>query len=140
MWKCINKITGSKTYKSPHKDLNATTFNDHFSTIGEKIISQMSNKPENLPWKQPACETVFAFNCIMNDNVCKLLQKLVNDSSTDVLGFHSKLLCLSSKIIAPILTKLFNASLTSCVVPNDWKTACVTPIFKGKGDASDKSN
>ena len=140
MWKCINKITGSKTYKSPHKDLSATIFNDHFSTIGEKIISQMSNKPESLPWKQPACETVFAFNFMLNDDVYKSFKKLGNDSNTDVLGFDSKLLSLSSEIIAPMLTKLFNASLISCIVPNDWKTACVTPIFKGKGDVSDKSN
>ena len=36
--------------------------------------------------------------------------------------------------------KLFNVSLTTGILPKDWKAASVTPIFKGKGEMSDKSN
>ena len=140
MWKFINKITGSKTYKPPHKDLDCNMFNDHFSTIGEKLVSEMSSKPKDLPWRQPPCGTVFKFHSIIENDVCKQLKKLGTDSNMDVLGLDSKLLNISSEIIAPILSKLFNASLTTGILPKDWKTACVTPIFKGKGEMSDKSN
>ena len=140
MWKCINKITGSKSFIPPHKDISCNNFNEHFSTIGEKIISQTSSKPENLPWKQPPCETTFMFGTIERDDVCKLIKNLGNDSNTDLLGFDSKLLALSYDIISPLLCKLFNASMSTCSVPNDWKTACITPVYKGKGDMSDKNN
>ena len=41
--------------------------------------------------------------------------------------------------IAPFLTKIFQKSLDSGVVPDDWKKANVTAIFK-KGDRCDASN
>ena len=42
LWKCLNKITGNTISKPPHKDLDCNAFNEYFSTIGEKITSQMS--------------------------------------------------------------------------------------------------
>ena len=62
MWKFINRITGSKTYKPPHKDLDCNTFNEHFSSIGEKLISQESSEPEDLPWKHPHVKLCLNFN------------------------------------------------------------------------------
>ena len=41
--------------------------------------------------------------------------------------------------LAPALTLIFQASLDQGKVPDDWKTAKVTPIFK-KGDKSKPSN
>ena len=41
---------------------------------------------------------------------------------------------------APILTKLFNASLTTSIIPSDWKLASVAPVYKGKGDKFEKGN
>ena len=32
--------------------------------------------------------------------------------------------------IAPVLTFIFNKSLSSSTIPDDWRTANVTPIFK----------
>ena len=39
-------------------------------------------------------------------------------------------------VIAPMLTAIFKKSLDSGVVPEDWKTANITPVFK-KGKRSD---
>ena len=41
--------------------------------------------------------------------------------------------------LAPVLTSLFNQSLSSELLPSDWKTANVTPVFK-KGNRSLASN
>ena len=57
-----------------------------------------------------------------------------------MLGFDSKLLCLSSDILTPIITKFANASLETNRVLNDWKLSRVTPIYKSKGDVNDKGN
>ena len=47
---------------------------------------------------------------------------------------------LSAHVIYPYLTCLFNLSLQQKLVPVDWKTARVTPIYKGKGSRSDSTN
>ena len=140
MWKCINKITGNNIYKPPHRDLNCHEFNDHFSTIGEKVIATVTNTSNKLPWKQPTCRTTFSFKKIDTLVILKLLQKLEMDSNTDTLGFDKKLLRISADLIAPILCKFFNMSLKTSVVPDDWKIAKVTPVFKGKGEMADVNN
>jgi ribonucleases P/MRP protein subunit RPP40 len=52
---------------------------------------------------------------------------------------HPKLLFELRKIIAKPLSVLYNSSLRSGVVPNEWKEAGVTPLFK-KGKKSDAQN
>ena len=61
-------------------------------------------------------------------------------SKTGVHGFDSKLVCLSSDILTPIITTFANASLETNRVLNDWEFSRVTPIYKGKGDVNDKGN
>ena len=57
-----------------------------------------------------------------------------SSSSLDVIDMDSKLLKLAAKQIAPSLSYLFNLSLSMGMIPEDFKLARVTPIFKGKGD------
>ena len=65
---------------------------------------------------------------------------LGNTSNNDILGFDSKLLFLGTEIIAPILTKFYNASLTNKIVISDWKVSKVTPIYKGRGNKEEAGN
>ena len=64
---------------------------------------------------------------------------LGNTSNNDVLGFDSRLLFLGAKIIAPILTKFYNDSLTKIVI-SDWKVSKVTHIYKRKGNKEEAVN
>ena len=57
-----------------------------------------------------------------------------------MLGFDGKLLYMSCDILAPIITKFANASIEMQNVLSDWKLSRVTPIYKGKGDKTDKGN
>ena len=70
----------------------------------------------------------------------KHLLCLPNTYNNDILEFDSKLLKLSAYFIYPYLTCLFNLSLQQKLVPVYWKTARVTPIYKGKGSRSDSTN
>lgn len=140
LWNCINRITGKNFNKQPHRDLDCNSFNNYFSTIGEKVVSEMSSEPDDLCWKQPPCQTKFVFCPIEEEFVRKSLKKLGTETNNDVIGFDSKLLSLSSDYIAPILTKFFNASLITSIIPDDWKLARVIPVFKGKGEVSDMNN
>ena len=61
----------------------------------------------------------FEFMTIQPESINAQLYALGLSSKTDVLGFDSKLLCLSSDILTPIITKFANASLETNRVLND---------------------
>ena len=69
----------------------------------------------------------------------KLLQKsnLRKASGPDIVP--ARLLKESSEELSPILTCIFNKSLQTGIVPDDWKTANVSAIFK-KGQRYDPVN
>ena len=58
----------------------------------------------------------------------------------DLLGIDNYLLRIAAPAITKSLTHIFNLSLCLGVIPEDFKTARVTPVYKGKGDKSDPNN
>ena len=58
-----------------------------------------------------------------------MLQNVPSSNNIDVLGFDSLLLNLSSDVFCRSLTVVFNVSLSTGQIPDDWKKARVTPIF-----------
>ena len=69
----------------------------------------------------------------------KLLDKLKIDKSPGPDRIHNRVLYETRDVILEPLTKLLTTSLESGKLPDDWKTANVTPIFK-KGKKSDPNN
>ena len=62
------------------------------------------------------------------------------DSKLDVLGMDTRLLNISSTLIAPSLCRILNLSLQTGVIPRDLKVARITPVYKGKGSKNDESS
>ena len=76
---------------------------------------------------------------ISHKGVYKLLREINPHKATGPDGIPGKLLKQCSDEITPILTKIFNSSITQGQAPKRWKEALITPIFK-KGDRSKASN
>ena len=68
-----------------------------------------------------------------------LLCQLKNNKASGPDGIPPTLLKLGASEIAPVLTKIFQASYDQGKLPTDWKHATITPVFK-KGSRSDPSN
>ena len=68
------------------------------------------------------------------------MESLSDDSHLDVLNMDRKLITRGAALLTPSVTQLLNLSLSSGVLPTDWKLARVTPIFKGNGAKTDESN
>lgn len=77
--------------------------------------------------------------CISETGILSLLGKLKTTSASDHLGFNNKILKNSSDGIHRILSAIFSQSLSSGVIPLDWRLAKVVPIFKS-GDRSSPLN
>ena len=71
--------------------------------------------------------------------VCKLLKGTNSHKATGPDGIHARVLHEYADQIAPALTKIFQMSLESGNIPDDWRSASIVPIFK-KGDKHQASN
>ena len=71
--------------------------------------------------------------------VKKLLEGLKTTTSPGPDGFHPRILKEASFQVAKPLTILFQKSLNTDILPNEWKLGTVVPIFK-KGKRQDPGN
>ena len=76
---------------------------------------------------------------ITQKGVEKLLTNLNPNKATGPDGLSPRILKELSSQIAPILTKIFQMSLETGEIPDDWRTANVSPIFK-KGEKYNPAN
>ena len=76
---------------------------------------------------------------ITQKGVEKLLTNLNPNKVTGPVCLSPRILKELSSQIAPILTKIFQMSLETGEIPDDWRTANVSPIFK-KGEKYNPAN
>ena len=127
----LNDTDGS--LKTDDADI-ARILNSYFSTVF--TVEDTSNIP-NVPERETArrLEDVI----IIEEQVMKKLNELNAYKSFGPDGVHPRILKETREVICTTLTKIFNKSLTTGIVPEDWRLANVTAIFK-KGDRKDAGN
>ena len=76
---------------------------------------------------------------VTTKGVEKLLKNLNPNKATGPDGISPRVLKEFASEIAPILTIIFQTSLDSGIIPNDWKHANISPIYK-KGERTKASN
>ncbi|CAF0830436.1 unnamed protein product, partial [Brachionus calyciflorus] len=82
----------------------------------------------------------FSFKYFDLKEIDESLSELSNSSSGGYIGIHTKVLKAIPEIFSPILLKLFNSCLELKKIPEDWKIAIVTPLYKNKGDKTKMDN
>lgn len=106
----------------------ALTLNNHFVSVFTPESSVVL--PPTLPTVPDLIATVPDLYRFDLHTVRFRLLKLNANKAVGPDGIHNVVLKNSSYTIAPLLTALFQKSLDSGVVPEDWKAANVTPIHK----------
>ncbi len=66
------------------------------------------------------------------DSVSKRLQKLNVSKATGMDGIPANILKLTSTLIAPPITFIFNLSIRTGMYIDEWKLARVIPIYKSE--------
>ena len=109
----------------------AKILNDYFSTV----FVNDTNGPTNPPQASgcPSLENI----TVTKKQVTEKIENLKKTNSCGPDGITNLILHTFKNEVAGPLTKIFNKSLSSGTVPEDWKYANVTPIFKkgSKGKA-----
>ena len=104
------------------------SMNEYFTSIEPDLAAKVpviDIEPESYV---DSSESAFVFKSINIDEVYNVLNNLKTSKSLGPDRIPARLLKDSCFSIAPFLTQIFNASLASSVIPQDWKIARVSPI------------
>lgn len=157
LWAGMKEITGLKSNSATSHILNddgelikdpyitANKFNDHFCSIhrtatdGIESVSDIHFNRIKHQNQGKLKNQHFNIPFITCDFVYKQLVHLDASKSTGSDNLSPRYLKIAAPVIAPVLTQIFNLSISNSVFPNSFKTARVIPIHK-KGQKSDHSN
>ena len=138
MWQTLNSIIPKKS-KSSSTTANhtASDFNDFFTSIPRNLSSHFDrSKPSIL---SPRVNDDFTLKEVSSDFVLKELQSMKTKKATGLDGLSARLLKDSATVIFKPVTYLINLTIITNIIPTEWKTAKVTPLFKS-GKRSDLNN
>ena len=111
--------------------------------IGKELASKIPHCTisalEYLSKYVPRVENQFVLKPVKSNDVLKMLLSLSDDKATGLDGYQSKLLNVCAHSISGSLTYLFNMSIATSEIPEDWKCARVSAIFK-KGSRLETGN
>jgi hypothetical protein len=82
----------------------------------------------------------FEFPLISTQEVLDQLNSLDVHSAKGAVGIDTRIIKYCSNELATPFANLFNKCIKSNTIPDEWKIAHLTPIYKGKGSKSDINN
>ena len=121
MWAAVRQLTGRQQEVTAVDEITAETLNGHYSAIStdSKYISPLS--------KQSA--TPVNNQYISEWQVFQLLDHL-RPTATGLDGLPAWFIRLGAPVFYQPIARLFNMSLATSTVPQQWKQACIRPIPK----------
>ena len=123
----------------------ADQFNSYFTTVAEKLRSQLSNTPCDLSKlfsfvksrKDP--EVQFSIPAITSSQIGRIILKISPNKTSGIDKISARFLRMAAPAISDSLAKIINLSFTQGKFPSRWKIAKITPIYKS-GTESDPSH
>jgi len=143
-WNYVNSRRKTRTQVGDLKDAhgNFTAINSEKAEIlnNQYFRTFTQEDHENIP-TFPRIQSTTALDTIniTEEMVLEQLQSLRVDKSPGKDGVHPRVLKeLTDEIVGP-LTQIFQKSINDGKLPDEWREASITPIYK-KGDKSDPAN
>ena len=125
MWKEVTRYTKQSHDLADSSIFNAEMLNDHYAGIS---TDQNYTRPSTKIDDSLHCQNK---NDISEEQVFYYLDKL-KVTATGLDKLPSWFLRLGAPFVANPLSKLFNMSLSSSIVPSQWKAALIRPLAKVK--------
>jgi hypothetical protein len=122
----------SRVIKTPNGELKTDT--KIAGELKDYFLSVFRRDTEGSSPQIPLSETIERMTDIevLEKETLHQLQILNPSKSMGPDSIHPAMLKTLAEVLAPPLTELFNRSLVTCVLPEDWKKAVVIPVHKGK--------
>ena len=119
-----------ETNRTTKKLLRNQSLNQYFTTIALSILDGRTID-RNSQTKETISTHVFNMPHLREQDVYKALYTI--DASKDIGsdGIPARALKIAALHISQVVTHFFNESFKQGIYPTSWKTAKVTPVFKG---------
>ena len=151
-WQTINEVTSRVNNKSVINEIDnggrilnnptevAEEFNQYFAEIGPELAKNIQKV--DICYKKYLCNTEkqFLLKETNSSAVFALLSRLCRSKATGLDNISAKLLRECPDLISISLTHLFNQSIKTGILPDEWKSARVTPLYKNAGKRNDMTN
>jgi len=123
----------------------ANSLNNYFCNIGSNLAANLPSRPIGSNAKSSSAmivplQNTFVFADITISEVEDTIKNLNNRKSSGVDDIHAKFVTCFYKLLAPVLTQLFNTSVNRGEFPKDMKIAKIIPIPKTKTNLNITSN
>ena len=122
--------------KISNKNAIAEGFNKYYTSIGSKLSSKIENENfvPGFDYKThvKVSNNSFSFQEVSSDKILNIVLSLQNKTSSGTDGISNVMLKTISPYIIKPLFNMFNKSLKNGTVPDDFISAKVIPIYKGK--------
>ena len=138
----LNTKTGVAPLLENPKDSASLRFDDKSKAdlLQNQFLSVYTKEsPDDVPQLSPRTASIIAELIILEEDVRTKLKSLNPYKSCGPDGIHSRILKELADHIAGPVTALFNSTLQHGEVPQDWRKATISPIFK-KGSKNLASN
>lgn len=141
MWCTLNSIIPRKSKSSPsstNDNRTASGFNQFFTSVARDLCSHFDSfaLPTILTHR---VNDDFTLKEVSFDFVLKELRSMKSKKATGIDGISARLLKDAASEICKPITYFINMTITTHIIPMEWKTAKVTPLFKA-GKRSDLNN
>jgi hypothetical protein len=156
-WQIVNAIRGKKTNENtkidqlstPHGNITETNaisnaLNEYFATIGANTLAEVNDEANAKqipahPFPRNSPKNSFKFQVPTAHTVERAFQKIKTNKPAGPTGIPPSIVKALAPIICTQITHLFGACILTAKIPNSFKEAHVSPIFK-KGERSDPCN
>ena len=124
----------------------AVQFNQFFTTLDSnssvtlsQSLAEIDHNFTNLISGGYIQPSIFKFHLTSLSTVSNLISKMDINSNPGIVGISAKVMFYSADF-ALLATNLINHCINTNTIPEDWKAAVVTPLFKKKGNRQDINN
>ena len=123
IWNILKDVMPNKTpSQTGHSNSNtisqANQFNDYFANVGSELASKIPQVSRDANQSKIVESATFDFVSVTEDQVLKTLMGMKNKKSVGLDGISMHILKMSTPVIIPSLTHLFNKSLAEGVFPS----------------------
>lgn len=129
MWRFLKTLGLGKSSALSSSCINLNDFNSHFTTPSFVVSAVTKNKTQSYlsSISRPYCS--FSLVPVSEVEVEKHIRS-ISSAAVGNDGLCSKMILSILPHILPVLTHIFNLSLSSCTFPSIWKAAKVIPLPK----------
>ena len=147
LWKALKRLLANSTKKDNINSINnktepieiASEINEYFINIGPNLASEIGQSAIDLDFSNIPNVPFLHLTHTNQNEVEKLMFQISDSKATGNDGIPIRFLKMTSHISSPIIAHIINLTIDTGIIPEGWKEATITPLYKD-GDKNSAAN